>query len=109
MEGLWITHYHDDHVEAAPDFRETFNCQIMAETHVADIIENPLAWRLPCISSMKVPVDRSAEDGEAWRWHEFWMKVYHFPGQTLYHRGGCSSRVEELGCSLLETCLHQLE
>ena len=87
VEGLWITHYHDDHVDAAPAFRQAFSCPIIADIHVADIIENPLAWRLPCISPVQVPVDRRTGNGETWRWHEFKMTAYHFPGQTYYHGG----------------------
>jgi len=30
LEGLWITHYHDDHVDFAPRFRDEFGCEILA-------------------------------------------------------------------------------
>ena len=87
VEGLWISHYHDDHVDAIPQFCELFRCPVIAEAHVAQVVEHPLAWRLPCISPVTVPVDRRTVDGESWTWREFTMTAYHLPGQTLYHGG----------------------
>lgn len=87
IEALWITHYHDDHVDGVPAFQQAFACPVLAEEHVAQVIGNPLAWRLPCISPHAIRVDRVLSDGQSWSWHEFRMTAYHFPGQTLYHGG----------------------
>jgi glyoxylase-like metal-dependent hydrolase (beta-lactamase superfamily II) len=87
VEGLWISHYHDDHVDAIPQFRGAFRCPVIADQHVAQVVERPLAWRLPCISPVRVSVDRVTAHGESWAWHEFTMTAYHLPGQTLYHGG----------------------
>jgi len=87
VERLWITHYHDDHVDVAQAFRDVFGCSVMTDSHVADVIEKPLYWRLPCISPEAVSVDLHTHDGESWRWREFKMTGYHFPGQTYYHSG----------------------
>ena len=27
------------------------------------------------------------KEGETWRWHEFTLTAFHFPGQTYYHSG----------------------
>ena len=87
VEGLWISHYHDDHVDAIPQFREAFRCPVVADEHVAQVVEDPLAWRLPCISPVAVRVDRRTRHGESWHWREFTLTAYHLPGQTLYHGG----------------------
>lgn len=87
VEGLWITHYHDDHVDAAPKFLDKFGCPCYAVGPVAEVITRPLAWRLPCISPSVVKVDRVLADGESFGWHEFRITAYEFPGQTLYHGG----------------------
>jgi glyoxylase-like metal-dependent hydrolase (beta-lactamase superfamily II) len=87
LEWLWVTHYHDDHVDALPAFVRQFACPVVAEAHVAQVIEHPLAWRLPCISPVRVPVDRVVAHGETWTWHEFAITAFHLPGQTLYHGG----------------------
>lgn len=87
IEGLWITHYHDDHVDAVPQFLEKFRCPCYAVGPVAEVITRPMAWRLPCISPSVVKVDRVLADGESFVWHQFRFTAYEFPGQTLYHGG----------------------
>ena len=87
IEGLWITHYHDDHVSGVPEFQKTFDCPCITDRHVADVIADPLAWRLPCIDPGVTRVDRPTGDGQSWQWHEFRLTAHHFPGQTLYHSG----------------------
>jgi len=85
VEGLWVTHYHNDHVNAIPEFQKTFDCPCITDRAVAQVVTNPLAWRLPCISPSIVRVDRITKNGESWQWREFKMTAYNFPGQTLYH------------------------
>jgi len=95
VAGLWITHYHDDHVDAIPEFKRIFGCSIYADSSVAEVLENPRGFRIPCISPVAVQVDHRTEveraasslDGESWTWNEFKMTAYHFPGQTYYHGG----------------------
>lgn len=88
LEGFWVTHYHDDHVNAIPSFQRIFpNCPCITDGSVADVIGRPLAWRLPCISPGQARVDHLTKDGESWQWHEFKLSAYHLPGQTLYHAG----------------------
>ena len=99
VEGLWVTHYHDDHVDAIPEFQKAFDCPCITDRHVAEVITDPLAWRLPCISPSKARVDRATRDGESWQWHEFKLTAYHFPGQTLYHSGPAGRGGEDCGCS----------
>ena len=94
---FWVTHYHDDHVNAIPEFQETFPCETVADRIVAKVIENPKEYRLPCISPAVTRVDRVTRDGDSWTWNEFTMTAYHFPGQTYYHGGllveGCGVRM----------------
>ena len=84
---FWVTHYHDDHVNAIPEFQEIFSCETITDSVVADVITDPLAYRLPCISPAITRVDRATTDGDSWTWNEFKMTAYHFPGQTYYHGG----------------------
>ncbi|MCY4403304.1 MAG: MBL fold metallo-hydrolase [Candidatus Poribacteria bacterium] len=84
---FWITHYHDDHVNAIPEFQETFPCESITDDIVARVITNPIGFRLPCISPSVTRVDRTTGDGDSWQWNEFTMTAYHFPGQTYYHGG----------------------
>lgn len=84
---FWVTHYHDDHVNGIPEFQHTFPCETLTDSVVADVIANPKAYRLPCISPAETRVDRVTHDGNSWQWNEFTMTAYHFPGQTYYHGG----------------------
>ena len=84
---FWVTHYHDDHVNAIPEFQETFPCETITDAVVAQVITNPIGFRLPCISPSVTRVDRITQDGDSWQWNEFTMTAYHFPGQTYYHGG----------------------
>lgn len=85
VEGLWITHYHNDHVAAVPQFLEAFGCPCLADEHVAQVISDPLAWRIPCISPSVAKMEKFLKHGESWKWHEFTLTSYFLPGQTLYH------------------------
>lgn len=87
IDALWITHYHDDHVDAIPDFLATFGCPCLTERSVAQVVGRPLAWGLPCMSPAVIRVDRPATDGQSWTWREFRLTAYHLPGQTEYHAG----------------------
>jgi L-ascorbate metabolism protein UlaG (beta-lactamase superfamily) len=87
VDGMWITHYHYDHVDGIPDLLKLYDCPVITDSHVADVVSDPLAWRLTCISPHVIRVDQPTRDGETWPWHEFKMTAYHFPGQTLYHSG----------------------
>ena len=84
---FWVTHYHDDHVDAIPEFQKTFPCETITDTVVAQVITNPMGFRFPCISPAVTRVDRITRDGDSWQWNEFTMTAYHFPGQTYYHGG----------------------
>lgn len=84
---FWITHYHDDHVDTIPEFQESFPCTTRTDSIVADVVENPQGFRLPCISPAIARIDQRTHDGDSWTWNEFKMTAYHFPGQTYYHGG----------------------
>ena len=34
---FWITHYHDDHVDAIPEFQEIFPCTTRTDSVVAEM------------------------------------------------------------------------
>ncbi|HJP30019.1 MAG TPA: MBL fold metallo-hydrolase [Candidatus Latescibacteria bacterium] len=87
VSGFWVTHYHDDHVDAIDEFQQRYPCATWADATVADVVERPVAWRIPCISPVVARIDNRTTDGDSWRWNEFTMTACHFPGQTYYHGG----------------------
>jgi glyoxylase-like metal-dependent hydrolase (beta-lactamase superfamily II) len=87
VDGIWITHYHDDHTQMVNVAKRKYGARVHVERHMVDIIENPLAYQMPCLFPESIRVDRPMEHGESIAWKGFRLTAYHFPGQTLYHDG----------------------
>jgi glyoxylase-like metal-dependent hydrolase (beta-lactamase superfamily II) len=87
VEGLWISHYHDDHTEFVNAAKRRFGAKVYVQREMVDIIENPTAYQMPCLFPESIRVDRALEHGETWEWKRFKFTACHFPGQTLYHGG----------------------
>ena len=87
IDGVWVTHYHDDHVGGLGLLYNKYQCPIIADEHVAEVLEHPKRFFLPCINPGSIPVSKITKHGEKWKWREFTLTAYHFPGQTYYHGG----------------------
>lgn len=86
LEGIWITHYHDDHTDRVPAVSERFQAPVYFTDAMLDILRSPSHYRMPCLTQS--PIRGSAQgDGSKLRWREFELTFYRFPGQTLYHGG----------------------
>lgn len=86
LEGLWISHYHDDHTNHAAEAASHFGAQVYFDERLRDILEHPERFRMPCLTTNPVSGEPLG-DGHSWRWREFRLTSYYFPGQTLYHGG----------------------
>ncbi|MEA4890147.1 MAG: MBL fold metallo-hydrolase [Clostridiaceae bacterium] len=84
LEGVWITHMHYDHTEGLVHFPQIFSCPIFASELTADTLRYPERYFLPCQYPAKFPVT-GLRDGSAFRWREFSMTTFEYPGQTLHH------------------------
>ncbi len=87
VEGIWITHYHDDHTQLVNETKRRFGAKVYVQREMLDIIENPLAYQMPCLFPESIRVDHPMEHGQSIEWKGFKLTAYHFPGQTLYHDG----------------------
>ena len=87
VEGIWITHYHDDHTDYAQLLADHFQCPIYFTLRLTDILEHPSNYRMPCLTTAPITSGRPQLDGASMRWHEFQFTFFDFPGQTLYHDG----------------------
>lgn len=85
LDGLFITHYHNDHTNRAPELVREFGCPVYACHQSKDILVRPEAYRLPCLTSNRITRLTAVPDGYKMRWKEFNLTFYNFPGQTLYH------------------------
>jgi len=87
IEHLWITHYHDDHVDRAAEFQNTEGCSMVAHESMADILRRPEAYCMPCLDPRALRLDRVTHDGETWRWGGFTLTALTMPGQTIFDAG----------------------
>ncbi len=85
LDGVFITHYHDDHTDKVSELVKKFGCPVYASQQSADILAHPAAYRLPCLTSNAISNLTAVPDGHKMRWKEFDITIYYFPGQTLYH------------------------
>ncbi|MBZ5596302.1 MAG: MBL fold metallo-hydrolase [Acidobacteriia bacterium] len=87
LDGIYITHYHDDHSDMAQAAADEFHCPIYFCREMRDILEHPEAYRMPCLTPNAIRSIRVMEDGTRQRWNEFEFTYSYFPGQTIYHGG----------------------
>jgi glyoxylase-like metal-dependent hydrolase (beta-lactamase superfamily II) len=94
VEGIWITHYHDDHTDYIGDVSNEFHSPVYFTDRMSEVMARPGAFRLPCLTTKATPTSGAKRDGETLGWHEWKFTFWHFPGQTLYH-GGLVARRED--------------
>jgi glyoxylase-like metal-dependent hydrolase (beta-lactamase superfamily II) len=92
VEGIWITHYHDDHTDYAQALADHFRCPIYFTPRLSDILERPSHYRMPCLTTAPITSGKPQAGGTHMRWHEFQLTFFDFPGQTLYHDGLLAER-----------------
>ncbi|MGH8982879.1 MAG: MBL fold metallo-hydrolase [Acidimicrobiia bacterium] len=78
------THYHDDHVAGLNFLRERHGTEVWTLDIVADLLERPHAYCVPCLWGLPTPVARRLRDGERLIWNEFAFDVHHNPGHTWW-------------------------
>ena len=87
LDGMWITHYHDDHTDRINDVVKAFAAPVYFTDRMAEVLAKPGSFRLPCLTTNPVPVSGARRDDDTMRWHEWMLRFWYFPGQTLYHGG----------------------
>ncbi|MGB2864834.1 MAG: NEW3 domain-containing protein [Sedimentisphaerales bacterium] len=85
LEGLFITHYHDDHTDNVAACLAEFNCPVYATGPSVDILEHPGDYRLPCLTPNPIANIKVMPEAHKMRWKEFTFTFHDFPGQTIYH------------------------
>ena len=85
LEGVFITHYHDDHTEKVNALLKTFPCPVFVTPLMADVARRPQAYRLPCLTTESITDVTVVPDRHTRRWREFQLTFYDYPGQTLHH------------------------
>ena len=85
VDGIFVTHTHNDHSAAVADAAREFGCPVYAVAEVADVLENPGAWFLPGISANAVDEVNVLADGEVLSWKNFKLTANFYPGQMYNH------------------------
>ncbi len=85
IDGIWVTHTHNDHSAYVRDARDTFGCPVYATAEVADVLLYPERWFLPGVSPNAVKRVHTLKEGETLNWKEFKLTGYFYPGQMYNH------------------------
>jgi glyoxylase-like metal-dependent hydrolase (beta-lactamase superfamily II) len=78
------THYHDDHVAAFNLMRDVHGTQVWASSPVADVLENPTHYDLPCLWYEPISCAQHVQNGSGINWREYELSMYDLPGHTMY-------------------------
>jgi len=92
VDGIWITHYHDDHTDYAQALADRFHCPIYFTPRLSEILEHPSDYRMPCLTTAGITSGKPQAGGTSIRWHDYKLTFFDFPGQTLYHDGLLAER-----------------
>ena len=87
IDGIFVTHFHDDHTDMVQAAAEHFECSVYAVEQYVDVLQHPDAYHLPALTSNAIRGIKAMKDGTqmAWRGMEFTFHFY--PGQAYYHGG----------------------
>ena len=85
LEGVFITHYHGDHINRMNELVTRFGCEVYANKILKEILEHPESFNMPYTGIKPIKGINYVNDRDTMQWHEFNMKFFNFPGQTLYH------------------------
>ena len=86
IDICYITHYHHDHVDMLEELQKLYNCKIYAPQSFADMLVNPEAYYITCLSHIKISPE-VLPDNYNFTWEGCEFTHFEFPGQTLYHGG----------------------
>ncbi len=87
LEGIFVTHYHDDHTDRVQAMAEKYRAPVYAGPETVDILERPAAYHMPAETDRPIRDIRAFKEGEKMDWHEYSFTYTYFPGQAIYHGG----------------------
>lgn len=85
IDGIFVTHFHDDHTDSVQAAAEAFECPVYATTEYADVLERPGAYHLPAVTANPIRNVKAMTSGRSMRWQEFELTFHFYPGQSYYH------------------------
>jgi len=85
VEGIFVTHFHDDHTDAVAKAAKIFKCPVYATEEYSDVLEQPAAFHLPAMTKNPIANINVMKDNATITWHEYTFTFHFFPGQAFYH------------------------
>lgn len=85
VDGIFVTHFHDDHTDMVQRAAEEFNCPVYATPEYKDVLERPARYHLPAMTPNAIENVQAMKNGQTLNWNEFDLTFYFFPGQTYFH------------------------
>ena len=85
VDGIFVTHYHDDHTDSVQMASEEFDCPVYAVQSYVDILQHPGNYHMPCLHHTPIEKVLAKQHGDIMEFHEFKLTFRVFPGQTFYH------------------------
>ncbi len=85
VDGIFVTHYHDDHTNMVQAAAEEFDCPIYSTVEYEDILENAGAYHMPAMTHAAMKDVTGFKSGHRMKWKEFELEFQFYPGQALYH------------------------
>lgn len=85
IDGIFVTHTHDDHSQMIKAAAEHFRCPVFATSEYEDVLENPGRYLMPGLTEHAIKEVKGMKDGETMQWHEYEFTFRFFPGQMYYH------------------------
>ncbi len=85
VDGIFVTHYHDDHTNMVQAASEEFDCPIYATTEYIEILENPGGYHMPATTHNPMKNVKGMKTGEKLKWKEYELEFHFYPGQAIYH------------------------
>jgi glyoxylase-like metal-dependent hydrolase (beta-lactamase superfamily II) len=95
IEGIFVTHCHDDHTDFVQAAAEEFRCPVYALEEYQDVLANPDAYHIPALSPNAIKNIRVMKDGQSMKWREFQLTFHFYPGQMYHHGALLVKRNEE--------------
>jgi glyoxylase-like metal-dependent hydrolase (beta-lactamase superfamily II) len=87
VDFVTVSHYHDDHVGGVNEIKRRYGAKFWVMRHMVEILENPIAFNMPCLWHEPIKVDRILSDGESFDWEGMKLRFYYLPGQTEFAQG----------------------
>jgi glyoxylase-like metal-dependent hydrolase (beta-lactamase superfamily II) len=85
IDGIFVTHTHDDHSQMVKAAAAEFKCPVYATTEYEDVLENPGHYLMPGLTENAIKDVKGMKDGETMKWHEYEFTFRFYPGQMFYH------------------------